>query len=189
VKFLAQLPHVAPLARADPEPLGVEVAFDQRLANLLRPAREHPPVQAARERANEEQLDPAGLRLARSRQVQTFRHVGIPVLMEGVQAEQACHLAGIQLRKAARIGTAQGMRHQQVGTRYLGRVQDIPELGRDIGCGTRQFDPVAPARAAAVVKDGRGELGDLVVDVQVVQADGAGSGQEHDGRPGARAVQ
>ncbi|MGW1654468.1 hypothetical protein [Streptomyces atratus] len=114
------------------------------------------------------------------------------VLVRGVLRSRAQirHLVGEQLSEAARVGAANVVRNQHIGSGHTGCAQQLLQFGGALGRGARQVGRVAPARAAAVVEDERGEPGDSVVDLQGVQADSAGTVQEHHGRPSrARAAE
>jgi hypothetical protein len=141
-----------------------------------------------RELAGQPQLQVARDRLRL--EAQALRHVGVPVLVEGIQVDDAGHLVRKQLGVAARVAASDRVRDQHVRGGNAGGAQQLPQLGGDLRRGAWQVSRVTPAGAGTVVEDRGRERADPVVDVEVVQADGAGAGQEHHGRPcGARAMQ
>jgi len=91
-------------------------------------------------------------------------------------------LLPVQLKKATHVGAAERVGDEQVRRRDAGRPQQVMQLRRDGVRGARQRHPAAGAGAAAVVQHRRRVLGDPLVHVEVVQADGARAGEEHDGR-------
>ena len=60
--------------------------------------------------------------------VQLLRHIGVVVLMGGVQQEQGAYLAGEPLRVMARVQAAERMAGQQVGCGHAGGPQKLAQL-------------------------------------------------------------
>ena len=86
----------------------------------------------------------------RAQLVEFLGHVGVVILVGGVQQEQGGHLAGETVRIVACVVAAEGIADQQVGSRRGGGPQQLTQLAGDLGGGARQrarsLHPV-PARS------------------------------------------
>ena len=154
-ELVVELVEVLRLLEADPQPFRADVAFDERLADLLRPVRHLLCEQAAVE------LDEFVGQLVRERLVgvpcavhleQLLGHVGVVVLVLGVQQEQPGHLVRETLRVVACVEAAEGVADQQVGsghpaTRSSSRSSSVTSA-EVRGSATRSLHPFRPGRRA-----------------------------------------
>jgi hypothetical protein len=68
-------------------------------------------------------------------------HVGVVVLVRGIQQEQGGDLVGEPRRVVACVQAAEGVADQQVGSGYLRDTQQPSQLVGHLGGGARQLDP------------------------------------------------
>lgn len=181
--------QIAVLLEAGP-PRGRDVVLDKRLAHLAWPGRE----QLTRSLAPGAQLVRRGLwNLTAVHRLELLPHLAgsVPrqVFVKRIEQHQPARLVREQLREAARVRTPERMPDQQVRTRNAGHGQQLAKLSDHIARTARQRDGIAPPRAGTVIGEGRGQPGDPMLEVEVVEPDQPRSRQEdHSGGTAAAAI-
>ena len=164
------------------------MAFDEDLSDLLRPV-----SHLLREEAAVKPDEFVG-QFLRQRLIgvpgcplveEFLGHVGVVVLVCRVEQNQAGNLARVPLRVVTCVEAAKGMTDHHVRSGHLSDIQQRSQFVDHLHRCAGQIDPVAPPGSGAVIDHAGGKCSGPLLNVEVVEADCASSGQKHDRRAAA----